>query len=93
MTGLRILPNPPTRDPAVPARVHAQTAVLEAAFDIGWTACLGGPPQPRVGLPVPTWGTDLPTLTITVENLDDALARLRGPDGNLVTVAAHPDAC
>ncbi|MCW1931963.1 VOC family protein [Pararhodobacter zhoushanensis] len=80
MTVLRIVPNLPTRDPAALARFYAQIFDLEVEFDMGWIAFLGGPPQPRAQLQVATEGgsgTELPALTIAVDDLDAALARLR----------------
>ena len=80
MTVTRIVANLPAPDPAALARFYEQVFGLEVVMDMGWIAFLAGPPQRRAQLQLASQGgsgTDLPAVTVAVDDLDDALARLR----------------
>ena len=77
---LSIVPNLPTDDPAALALFYQRAFGLDVVHDMGWIAFLGGPPQPRAQLQVATQGgsdTPLPQVSISVDDLDAVLQRLR----------------
>ena len=83
MRVLSIVPNLPTSDPAALAQFYWQIFDLDVLHDMGWITFLAGPlpaegPQ-RPGLQLATEGgagTDLPALSISVDDLDEILQRL-----------------
>jgi len=80
MTVLRIVPNLPARDPSALAEFYAKIFDLEIEHQMGWIAFLAGPSQARSQLQVATEGgagTPLPAISISVDDLETPLARLR----------------
>ena len=80
MAVLGVVPNLPARDPAHLAAFHQAVFGTRLDHVMGWIACPGaaGPARPRLQL---AWqrgsGTDRPALSIPVDDLDEALTRLR----------------
>ena len=80
MSVLRIVPNLPARDPSALAAFYATLFDLEIEHQMGWISFLAGPSQARAQLQTASEGgsgTPLPALTISVDDLDTPLARLR----------------
>lgn len=76
----RIIPNLPAEDPAALAGFYARVFGLEVEFDMGWICFLSGAEERPARLQVASEGgsgTALPAISIGVDDLDAALARLR----------------
>ena len=80
MAVLAIVPNLPARDPTALAGFYRAVFGLSVDFDMGWIAFLGDPAQARVRLQLASEGgsgTELPAISVMVDDLDAALAALR----------------
>ena len=80
MAILHIVPNLPARDPAALAAFYRAVFGLRLDHDMGWIAFLGAPgaTTPRLQLASEGGsGTELPALSILVDDLDEALTNLR----------------
>lgn len=76
----RIIPNLHARDPAALAAFYGQIFGLRVEADMGWIAFLTGEAERPVRLQLAAEGgsgTELPAISIGVDDLDTALARLR----------------
>ena len=76
----RIVPNLRAPDPTALAAFYARVFGIETKMDMGWIVFLeaasSGPHKLQLASEGGS-GADLPAITIEVDNLDDALARLR----------------
>lgn len=76
----RIVANIETDDPARAARFYRDVLGLEALMDHGWIVTYGSAEPMRVQVSVASEGgsgTPVPDLSIEVDDLEDALARVR----------------
>ncbi|WBU60182.1 VOC family protein [Paracoccus albus] len=83
MAVLRIVPNLPARDPLSLAGFYREVFGLELPFDMGWIAFLETGGMQKVELHTASQGgsgTDLPVISIEVDDLDavEAAARRSG---------------
>ena len=82
MTVLRIVPNLRARDPQALATFYRDLFALDIAMDMGWIATLvaKGPMKPQLSLMSEGGaGTDVPAISIEVDDVDDVhAAALRG---------------
>jgi catechol 2,3-dioxygenase-like lactoylglutathione lyase family enzyme len=77
---LRIVANIAAEEPARAHAFYGEALGLDVAMDLGWIVTFAGGAQPRVQLSVAREGgsgTAVPDLSIEVDDLDAALARLR----------------
>ncbi len=75
-----IVPNLPARDPVALAAFYDAVFGLRLEHEKGWIAFLGTdtPTRPRLQLAAEGGsGTELPAVSILVDDLDEALSRLR----------------
>ncbi len=76
-----IVPNLPAPDPAGLAGFYRRVFGLEVELDMGWIAFLGGPAERSASrLQIASEGgsgTELPAISIGVDDLDEALTRAR----------------
>lgn len=75
-----IVPNLPARDPVALAAFYDAVFGLRLEHETGWIAFLGTdtPTRPRLQLAAEGGsGTELPAASILVDDLDEALSRLR----------------
>lgn len=73
MTVLRIVPNLRARDPRALAAFYRELFDLDIAMDFGWIATLAteGPMKPQLSLMSEGGaGTDVPAISIEVDNVD-----------------------
>lgn len=80
MAVLSVVPNLPARDPAELARFYEAVFGLSLTFDMGWIAFLGGAAMAETRLQLAREGgsgTELPAISILVDDLDPVLAALR----------------
>jgi len=80
MSVLRIVTNLKTTEPAATAAFYRDMFGLEPAMDQGWIVTLAGTPSQPVQLTLASEGgsgTELPALSIEVDDLDDTLSRAR----------------
>ncbi len=82
MAVLRIVPNLAARDPAGLARFYRSLLGLDVAMDLGFIVTLaGGAQDTQLSLASEGGaGTDLPVLSIEVDDLDAVLAQARALD-------------
>ncbi len=76
----RIIPNLPAPDPAALATFYRDVFGLTAELDMGWIVFLAGPAEKPVRMQIASEGgsgTGLPAVSIGVDDLDEALARVR----------------
>ena len=76
----RVIPNLPAPDPAALAAFYQDVFGLELDFDMGWIVFLGTQTERPLRLQIASEGgsgTDLPAISIGVDDLDEALARVR----------------
>lgn len=80
MRVLRIIPNLPAPDPAALARFYGEVFGLDAHTDMGWIAFLSAPDEGPARLQLASEGgsgTGLPAVSIEVDDLDEAIGRVR----------------
>ena len=80
MAVLSSVPNLPARDPVRLAEFYRQVRGLTVDFERGWIAFLGAPATARARLQLAAEGgsgTELPAISVLVDDLDGALAALR----------------
>jgi lactoylglutathione lyase len=80
MTVLRIVPNLKCADPAALAAFYRDLLGLDPLMDHGFIATLGSDAKPPVQLSVASEGgsgTELPAISVEVDDLDTVLARAR----------------
>jgi len=80
MRVLRIVPNLPAEDPGALAAFYEAVFGLTVTFDMGWISFLEAEAQGPYKLQLAQHGgsdTDLPAITIEVDDLDAALAQAR----------------
>ena len=73
MAVARIIANLPAPDPIALARFYAQVFELDLPFDMGWIAFLNTETTQKIELHIASEGgsgTDLPVISIGVEDLD-----------------------
>jgi catechol 2,3-dioxygenase-like lactoylglutathione lyase family enzyme len=76
----RIVPNIATPDPAAAQRFYGEVLGLETLMDMGWIATYGSSERTTVQVSVMTEGgsgTAVPDLSIEVDDLDEALKRVK----------------
>jgi len=77
MTVLRIVPNLRARDPGALSAFYRDLFGLDIAMDMGWIATLAttGPMKPQLSLMSEGGaGTDVPAMSIEVDDVDDVHA-------------------
>lgn len=87
MAVLRIVPNLPARDPLGLARFYREVFGLGGDFDMGWIAFLEGQGSQKIELHAAAEGgsgTDLPTISVEVDNLAAAEKTARGAGAEIV---------
>ena len=80
MKVLRIVSNIATPDPSLAQRFYGELLGLELLMDFGWIATYGSKQKMSVQLSVASEGgsgTQTPDLSIEVDDLDQALERMR----------------
>lgn len=80
MQVLRIVANIETADPAAARQFYGEVLGLDVLMDQGWIATLGNGARARTQISFMSEGgsgTPVPDLSIEVDDLDDALARVR----------------
>ena len=76
----RIIPNLPAENPVETAAFYTAIFGLEVEHEMGWIAFLTGAAERPVRLQLASEGgsgTELPVISIGVDDLDEALARAR----------------
>jgi len=76
----RIVANIATADIAAAKRFYEDVLGLELLMDMGWIATYGGPARMKVQLSIMSEGgssTPVPDISIEVDDVDEALARMR----------------
>ena len=88
----RIIPNLPARDPWGLAAFYRDVFGLTVEHDMGWIVFLGDPEEKPLRMQIASEGgsgTGLPAISIGVDDLDEALVRVRAagaePDYGPVT--------
>jgi len=87
MAVTRIVANLTAREPMELARFYAEAFGLELPFDMGWIAFLSKDASQKIELHTASEGgsgTELPVISIGVDDLDAAEAAVRAAGGELV---------
>lgn len=76
----RIVPNIHADDPVALARFYAEVFDLDLVYDMGWIAFLTREAKQQIEMHTASQGgadTELPAISIEVDNFDETLARLK----------------
>ena len=76
----RIIPNLPAPDPAGLAAFYRDVFGLTVEFEMGWIVFLGAETEKPLRMQIASEGgagTELPAISIGVDDLEEALARVR----------------
>jgi predicted enzyme related to lactoylglutathione lyase len=87
MVVTRIVANLPTSDPEALARFYSECFGLDFQLDMGWIAFLTSKSSQTVELHTASQGgsgTDLPVISIGVDNIDEAEASVRAFGAEIV---------